>query len=63
MEQQKSYCDWCVGKLMGMIEGLALQGVITEAVCERMTDLLHSIDNFKDQLFSIITKGAKNDNL
>ena len=35
MEQQKSYCDWEVGKLMGMIEGLALQGVITEAVCEK----------------------------
>ena len=35
MEQQKSYCDWNVGKLMGMIEGLALQGVITEAVCEK----------------------------
>ena len=45
MEQQKSYCDWEVGKLMGMIEGLALQGVITEAVCEKMTGLLHSIDN------------------
>lgn len=56
MEQQKSYCDWNVGKLMGMIEGLALQGVITEAVSEKMTDLLHSIDNFKDQLFSIINK-------
>ena len=56
MEQQKSYCDWNVGKLIGMIEGLALQGVITESVCEKMTDLLHSIDNFKDQLFSIIKK-------
>lgn len=61
MEQQKSYCDWEVGKLMGMIEGLALQRVITKAVCERMTDLLHSIDNYKDQLFSIIKKGAKNE--
>jgi hypothetical protein len=61
MEQQKSYYDWEVGKLTGMIEGLALQGVITESVCKKMTDLLHSIDNFKDQLFSIIKKGAKNE--
>ena len=59
MEQQKRYCDWEGGKLMGMIEGLALQGVLTEAVCRKMTELLHSIDNFKDQLFSIIKKGEE----
>ena len=61
MEQQKSYCDWEVGKLMGMIEGLALQGVLTESVCGKMTELLHSIDNFKDQLFFIIKKEPKNE--
>lgn len=49
-EGAKSFNEWNLAKLDGMIEGLTSQRVLTKDVCQRLKELLHDIETYTHRL-------------
>ena len=49
-EGAKSFNEWNIAKLEGVIEGLMAQRTITKDVCQRLKELLHDIETYTHRL-------------
>lgn len=48
--EQKAYTDWLYGKIQGMLDALFSQGIITEQLYNRLEDLIHQTDRYRECL-------------